>query len=115
MPRNHLISEYMGKRIDTPANPEPTVSQQIFEDLRAQSRKNKPEFKMPMGPPQVRKVMPLTPKRVIPQRMAVGGKQSVQTNHRTTALLGGGSIPAGKSSVRNNAHLLKFDKPEDLF
>jgi hypothetical protein len=106
----------MGKRIDTPANPEVTVSQQIFEDLRAQSRKNKPEFKMPMGPPTiVRKAMPLTPKRVIPQRPAVGGKQSVQTTRRTTALLGSGPIPAGKSSVRNNGHLLKFDKPEDLF
>ena len=112
----------MGKRIDTPANPEVTVSQQIFEDLRAQSRKNKPEFKMPMAYPLARKVaplvpkvMPFAPKRVIPHRAAVGGKQSVQTTRRATALLGSGPIPIGKSSVRNNAHLLKFDKPEDLF
>lgn len=114
----------MGKRIDTPANPELTASQQIFEDLRAVSRSNKPEFRMPKMPiaqfkmpiaPVARKVGP--PRRVIPQRPVVGGKQSVQSTRRTTALLGSGpQIQAGKNSVRNNnAHLLKFDKPEDLF
>jgi hypothetical protein len=75
MPKaNHLMTEYLGKRIDTPAHPELTASQQIFEDLRAQSRLSKQEFKMPMVP--VKKTAPVGPPRRVtpPQRVIVHGK-----------------------------------------
>ena len=119
MPENRLISDYMGKRIDTPASPELSASQQIFDDLRSQSRMNKPEFKMPMirkpVPKPFSKPAPVGPvRRVMPTRSANAGKQSV-TNNRRATLLGANRPIAGKSSVRNNANLLKFDKPEDLF
>jgi hypothetical protein len=66
----------MGKRIDTPASPELSTSQQIFEDLRAQSRMNKPEFKMPITVrPIVKRAAPVgPPRRVMPQRAANAGK-----------------------------------------
>ena len=73
---------------------------------------NKSEFKMPIA---VRKAAPVgPPRRVVPQRATNAGKQSATTNRRMT-LLGGNRPMSGKSSVRNNANLLKFDKPEDLF
>ena len=110
----------MGKRIDTPASPELTASQQILDDLRAQSRMNKSEFKMPMAirkpvPKVMSKPAPVGPiRRVMHTRSANAGKQSV-TNNRRADLLGMPRPIAGKSSVRNNANLHKFDKPEDLF